>query len=125
MTEKLAIQGGKPVRRNPLPPPYPGALVMGKEEKEALLEVIEHKSPFRYYGPDLLKKVSEFEGAIAEYVGIKHALGVSSGTAALKVALIALGVGPGDEVIIPAYTFIACVSAVVAARAIRATFRDR
>ena len=118
MTEKLAIDGGKPVRREPLPPPYPGALVMGEEEKRALLEVIEHKSPFRYYGPDLLGKVSEFENSLEKYFGIKHALGTSSATAALKVALIALGVSPGDEVIIPAYTFIACVSAVVSARAV-------
>ena len=54
MTDKLAIDGGKPVRDKPLPPPYPGALVMGDEEKQALIEVIEHKSPFRYYGPDML-----------------------------------------------------------------------
>ncbi len=118
MIEKLAIDGGKPVRDKPLPPPYPGALVMGEEEKRALIEVIEHKSPFRYYGPDLLGKVSGFERSLEEYFAIRHALGVSSATAALKAALVALGVGPGDEVIVPAYTFIACVSAVVSARAV-------
>ncbi len=118
MTDKLAIDGGKPVRDKPLPPPYPGALVMGDEEKQALIEVIEHKSPFRYYGPDMLNKVSEFENLLQEYLGTKHALGVTSATAALKVALVALGVSPGDEVIVPAYTFIACASAVVAAKAI-------
>ncbi len=116
--EKLAIEGGRPVRDDPQPPPYPGALVMGEEEKEALLQVIDARSPFRYYGPDLLGKVSEFEGAVADYLGIEHALGVTSGTASLKVGLQALGVGPGAEVIVPAYTFIACVSAVVAARAV-------
>ncbi|MCK4303519.1 MAG: DegT/DnrJ/EryC1/StrS family aminotransferase [Candidatus Eisenbacteria sp.] len=118
MKKRLAIEGGEPVRRVPLPPPYPGALVMGEEEREALLEVLEHKSPFRYYGPDLLKKVSAFEDCMAEYIGTRHALGTSSATAALKVGLVSLGVGPGDEVIIPAFTFIACVSAVVAARAV-------
>ncbi|MFH1748895.1 MAG: DegT/DnrJ/EryC1/StrS family aminotransferase [Planctomycetota bacterium] len=118
MVEKLAIAGGKPVRNEPLPPPYPGALVMGEEEKRAVCEVIEHKSPFRYYGPDMLNTVSRFERALEEYLGINHALGVSSCTAALKVSLVALGVGPGDEVIVPAYTFIACVSAVVAAKAV-------
>ncbi|MCK4872039.1 MAG: DegT/DnrJ/EryC1/StrS family aminotransferase [Phycisphaerales bacterium] len=118
MAETLAIDGGKPVRNEPLPPPYPGALLMGEEEKRAVLEIIEHKAPFRYYGPDVLKKVSQFERSVERYLEINHALGVSSGTAGVKVALVALGVGPGDEVIVPAYTFIACVSAVVAARAV-------
>lgn len=118
MTEKLAIEGGEPVRSKPLPPPYPGALVMGAEEKQVLIDVIEHQSPFRYYGPDVLNKVTGFEQSLEKYLGVKHVLGVTSGTAALKTALIALGVGPGDEVIVPAYTFIACVSAVVAARAV-------
>ena len=118
MTEKLALKGGRPVRQEPLPPPYPGALIMDKKEKQALSEIIEHKSPFRYYGPDLLKKVSEFEKSLVKYFKIKYALGVSSGTAALKVALVALGVAPGDEVIVPAYTFVSCVNAVVSARAV-------
>lgn len=118
MTDKLAIDGGIPVRDKPLPPPYPGALVMGEEEKLALIEVIEHKSPFRYYGPDMLNKVTEFENSLQDYLGTKHALCVTSATAALKVALVALGVSPGDEVLVPAYTFIACASAVVAAKAI-------
>lgn len=118
MTDKLAIDGGTPVRSEPLPPPYPGALVMGEEEKAALIEVIDHKSPFRYYGPDMLNKVSEFERDLEKYFGIKHALGTTSCTAALKIALVALGVGPGDEVIVPAYTFIACISAIVAAKAV-------
>ncbi len=118
MTDKLAIDGGTPVRDKPLPPPYPGALVMGEEEKAALIEVIDHKSPFRYYGPDMLFKVSEFERDLENYFGIKHALGTTSCTAALKIALVALGVGPGDEVIVSAYTFIACASAIVAAKAV-------
>jgi len=118
MIEKLAIEGGKPVRNEPQPPPYPGALVMGEDEKRAVLDVIEHKSPFRYYGPDVLNRVSQFERSLEKYLDINHALGVSSGTAALKVALVAMGIGPGDEVIVPAYTFIACISAVVAARAV-------
>jgi 8-amino-3,8-dideoxy-alpha-D-manno-octulosonate transaminase len=118
MIERLAVEGGTPIRDEPLPPPYPGALVMGAEEKRAVLEVIEQRSPFRYYGPNPLNKVSQFERSLEEYLGVRHALGVSSGTAALKVALVAMGVGPGDEVIVPAYTFVACVSAVVAARAV-------
>ena len=93
MIEKLAIEGGKPVRNEPQPPPYPGALVMGEDEKRAVLDVIEHKSPFRYYGPDVLNRVSQFERSLEKYLDINHALGVSSGTAALKVALVAMGIG--------------------------------
>jgi perosamine synthetase len=57
-------------------------------------------------------KVEEFERGIAHAVGTSHAAVVSSGTAALHVALLALGVGPGDEVIVPAYTFPATANAV-------------
>jgi dTDP-4-amino-4,6-dideoxygalactose transaminase len=57
-------------------------------------------------------KVAEFEAAIAGVVGTAHAAAVSSGTAALHLALLALGVGPGDEVIVPAYTFPASANAV-------------
>jgi dTDP-4-amino-4,6-dideoxygalactose transaminase len=57
-------------------------------------------------------KVEEFENAIARAVGTAHAAVVSSGTAALHVALLALGIGPGDEVVVPAYTFPATANAV-------------
>ncbi len=57
-------------------------------------------------------KVAEFESALAEACGVEHALAVSSGTAALHVAVLALGIGPGDEVIVPAYTFPATANAV-------------
>jgi Predicted pyridoxal phosphate-dependent enzyme apparently involved in regulation of cell wall biogenesis len=53
------------------------------------------------------KEVSEFERAFADYVGAQHCVGVASGLDALKLALEALGIGPGDEVIVPAHTFIA------------------
>ena len=57
-------------------------------------------------------KVEEFERAIVEVVGTSHAAAVSSGTAALHLALLALGVGPGDEVVVPAYTFPATANTV-------------
>lgn len=57
-------------------------------------------------------KLDEFERAMAEYVGAEHAIGVSSGTAGLHLAMIALGLGPGDEVIVPSFTFIAVANAV-------------
>ena len=57
-------------------------------------------------------KVEEFEAAVARAVGTEHAAAVSSGTAALHLALLALEIGPGDEVIVPAYTFPATANAV-------------
>jgi|FLYL01.1.fsa_nt_gi 8-amino-3,8-dideoxy-alpha-D-manno-octulosonate transaminase len=108
----LAIHGGKPVRTTPLRPDFPGASLFGEEEKQAVLDVLERCSPFRYYGPDPCYKVRAFEEAFAVYMTVPHALAVSSGTAALIVALEALGVSPGDEVLVPANTFLASPGAV-------------
>jgi 8-amino-3,8-dideoxy-alpha-D-manno-octulosonate transaminase len=118
MSGQLAIDGGKPVRSTPLPGAYPGATIIGEEEKRAVNEVLDRRSPFRYYGPDPAYKVDELEQAIAALVGMEYAVGVTSGTAALITALRALGVGPGDEVIVPAATFYGCVNAVVACQAV-------
>jgi 8-amino-3,8-dideoxy-alpha-D-manno-octulosonate transaminase len=99
-------------------PVYPGAFCYDRQEVDSVETVILNQSPFRYYGPALQGKVAEFEKRAADFLGVKHALAVSSGTAALNVALRAMGVGPGDEVIVPAVTFIACAGAVVACNAI-------
>jgi len=87
---------------------------IGKEEEEAVLEVLRSRNLFRYYGPtgEGPHKVKDFEAAFARYSGAKYALGVTSGTAAVMTALAAAGIGPGDEVIIPAYTWIATATAV-------------
>ena len=71
---------------------------------------------FRYYNED--SRVERFEQEFREYVGVRYALGVNSCTSALIAALVAAGVGPGSEVIVPAYTFFASVSAVVVAKGI-------
>jgi dTDP-4-amino-4,6-dideoxygalactose transaminase len=63
-------------------------------------------------------EVEEFERAFAHASGAEHALGVSSGTAALELALLALGIGPGDEVIVPTNSFIATAEAVTATGAV-------
>jgi 8-amino-3,8-dideoxy-alpha-D-manno-octulosonate transaminase len=111
--EKLAIDGGPPVRTTPLPGAYPGALLIGRAEEKQVLEVLRSKSLFRYYGPDVLGKVTAFEQALASKVGVAHALAVNSGTSALKCALHAVGVGPGDEVLVPAYSYVASADVVL------------
>ena len=58
------------------------------------------------------KKVEIFEKKIAEYIGVRHAICVSSGTATLHLSLLALGIGPGDEVIIPALSYIATANVI-------------
>lgn len=71
---------------------------------------------FRYYNER--SKTVEFEREFAAHMGCRHALGVNSGTSALIAALVGAGIGPGDEVIVPAYTFFASASAIVVAKAI-------
>ncbi|MBZ5639471.1 MAG: DegT/DnrJ/EryC1/StrS family aminotransferase [Acidobacteriia bacterium] len=58
-------------------------------------------------------KIEEFERAVAEYAGVPHAVAVSSGTAALHLAVKGLGIGPGDEVLVPSFTFAASVNAIL------------
>jgi 8-amino-3,8-dideoxy-alpha-D-manno-octulosonate transaminase len=114
--EKLALEGGAPAVTGQLNR-YKGAALIGEEEKQAVMEVLESQSLFRYYGPKPLFKVAAFEQAFASYVGARHTVATSSGTAALRAGLAGLGIGPGDEVIVPAVTFIASVGAIVASRA--------
>jgi len=118
MSEKLALEGGGPVRTKPLPQEWCGAHFMDHEEIDAVVRVCKSKTLFRYYGLDLQDEVSKLEHEFAAYIGTKYALAVSSGTAALQVALGALGVGPGDEVLIPGYFWVATVGAVVRSGAI-------
>jgi dTDP-4-amino-4,6-dideoxygalactose transaminase len=111
--EKLAIEGGRPVRVKPLPLEFPGAHYFDQEEIDAVVRVLKSRSPFRYYGIEPPTEVEAFEKEFAQFLGVSHALAVSSGTGALHVALSALGVGPGQEVIIPAYLWVSVVAAVV------------
>ncbi len=98
-----------------------GAEVIGKEEIKEVMDVLETGILIRYNFDVERKgvfKCREFEEAFAKYCGAKHALGVTSGSAALKVALTAMDVGPGDEVIVPAFTFLATYEAVLEVGAI-------
>lgn len=111
--QSLAIHGGKPVRTEPLPLEFPGVHHMDAAEEEAVLRVVRSRSLFRYYGLDLRREAASLEREMAAGLGVRHAVAVSSGTGALHVALGALGVGPGQEVIIPAYLWVSIVDAVV------------
>ncbi len=103
-----------PLRR--LPPMGLGECLLGAEEKALVLEALERKQLFRYYGyePGVTPVMaSTLEREFAAAISVRFALGVTSGTAALEVALGALGVGPGDEVIVPVWSWISCFTAVV------------
>jgi len=100
----LAINGGRPVRKTMLP--Y-GHQEIGEDDIQAVVEVL--RSDFLTTGP----RVAEFEQAFAKFVCACWAVAVSSGTAALHAAMYAIGIKPGDEVIVPAITFAATGNCVV------------
>lgn len=121
MSTQLAINGGSPAKQQPDPPMYPGGMQIDHEEEAAVLEVLRSKRLFRYHGPHTFpseSKVAELEVAFAAHKGTKYAQAVNSGTSALICGLAGLGVGPGDEVIVPAYTWIASAAAVLAVGAV-------
>lgn len=99
----------------------PGFEWLGKEEREAVLDVMDRGVLFRYEFADQRQgvfRVKEFEEAFAKYTGAGFACAVSSGTAAPRVALAAMGIGPGDEVITQGFTFVATWEAIFEAGAI-------
>ncbi|MBW7990524.1 MAG: DegT/DnrJ/EryC1/StrS family aminotransferase [Planctomycetes bacterium] len=99
-------------------PGYIGPQFFDRHEEQALMEVLESRSPFRYWGSGKPTKVLRFEENFAKYMGASFALGVTSGTAALDCAVAGLGIGPGDEVIVPAYTWWSDYTCVVHAGAL-------
>lgn len=109
----LALEGGPRGWPGEYPPPFYGADLIGEEEIEAVSEVLRSRSLFRYYGPDLRCITERFERELGDFLGISHTLGVTSGTAALRTALAACGIGSDNEVILPAFTFIATPNAVL------------
>jgi len=98
MNNKLAIFGGRPIRDKYLP--Y-GHQWLDEDDIEAVVQVL--RSDWITQG----SKIKEFEKAVAEYVGAKYAVAVSSGTAALHAACFAAGISKGDEVITTPITFVA------------------
>jgi 8-amino-3,8-dideoxy-alpha-D-manno-octulosonate transaminase len=116
---RLARDGGAPARSRPEPPMFPGGMELGEEEAEAAARVIRSHNVFRYYGVgDGPHEVEAFEREFAAHLGARHALCVNAGSSAIICGLIGAGVGPGDEVVVPAYTWNATANAVIAARAI-------
>ena len=103
--DKLAVLGGDPIRTRDFPkwPQY------DQHERQALLDVLESELWWRTPGTH----TKAFEEAFADYHHAKHGIAVTNGTAAIEVALAALGIGLGDEVIIPDYTFVATASPVL------------
>jgi perosamine synthetase len=106
--DKPALLGGTPVRRTP----FPSWPVADAREEDALVRVIRSG---RWNRGD---NVSAFETAYGSLTGAKHCLATANGTSALITSLAALGIGPGDEVIVPPYTFVATINAVLLMRAL-------
>src|SRR6478735_1471890 len=89
--------------------------IVGKEEIDALTRVIESRALFRY---GIGSECERFEQRYAEHLGVAHFALAASGSNALAAAMIAAGIGPGDEVLIPAHTYMASATSVLAAGAI-------
>jgi len=106
---ELALKGGKKSKQKPFPiwPQY------DERERKALTEVLESRIWWRTPGTRTLA----FEQEFAQFHAAKHGIAVTNGTAALEVTMSALGIGPGDEVIVPDFTFVATASAVLYAGA--------
>src|SRR5437016_11384881 len=98
---------------------FPGGMEIGEEELHALERVIRSRNLFRYYGVgEGPNEVASFELELAAHMGAAHALCVNAGSSALICGLIGSGVGRGDEVILPAYTWNATANAVLATGAL-------
>lgn len=108
--EKPALLGGQPVRKGP----FASWPVFDEKEQEALLKVLRSGKWFRGYG----ECVTRFEETYAARMGVKRCVATANGTSALMVSMSALGVQAGDEVLLPPYTFIACVNAILALNAL-------
>jgi len=89
--------------------------MIGEEERREVLEVLDENSTLTSPAKDGGKKVQNFEQLLREFLHVKHAIAVNSGTAALYSSFVALEIKPGDEIILPSFTFVATANAVIAA----------
>jgi dTDP-4-amino-4,6-dideoxygalactose transaminase len=103
--ERPALLGGPPVRREP----FPSWPVIAQNDETGWMEVLHSRKWCRLDG----QHVSRFEQSWAQALGARHCLATASGTTALLTSLNALDIGPGDEVIVPPYTFVATINVVL------------
>lgn len=103
--EELAINGGSKVRERPIEINP----IISSEEIEEVVKVLKSGQITQLSSPE----IREFEEAFASYLGVNYCIAVNSGTAALHIALAAAGIEPGDEVIVPPFTFVATATAVL------------
>src|SRR3977135_4037245 len=102
---ELALFGGRKAKGKP----FPDWPMYDDKERRALMEVLESRIWWRTPGT----KTQEFEREFAAFHGARHGVAVTNGTAAIEVVMAALNIGPGDEVIVPDFTFVATASAVL------------
>jgi len=114
---KLAINGGSPIATEPFPSSMLGPAAIGEEEAEAVAAVVRSRRIFRFLD-HANSHCSRLERLFAEMTGCPCALAVGGGTAALICGLIGIGIGDGDEVIVPGYTYIASASAILICSAV-------
>lgn len=113
---RLALHGGKPVRVTPWPTYDKGSVFVHRDDEQAAMRAIRSHLYFRYdCRAHSQTQCGGFEDELCSYFGTKHALAVSSGTAALGLAIMAAGIPPGSLVACPAFTFVATPSAILLA----------
>jgi dTDP-4-amino-4,6-dideoxygalactose transaminase len=112
----LAIDGGTPVRTAPWPTYDKGAVFVQPEDEEAVIRAVRSHLFFRYdYRPYAETECGQFERELCDYFGVQHSLAVTSGTAALALAIMAAGIKPGSLIACPGFTFVATPSAILMA----------
>jgi dTDP-4-amino-4,6-dideoxygalactose transaminase len=113
---RLAIEGGAPVRTEPWPTYDKGAVFVSEQDEAAALRAIRSHLYFRYdYRPHYETECGQFESELCCYFGSRHALAVSSGTAALALAIMAAPIPAGSLIVCPGFTFAATPSAIMLA----------
>ncbi len=99
----------------------PGSFVFGEDERKEVMDVLNGRYLFRYGDENTdgyVHKVVDFENELKNKMGVNYAVATTSGTSSLLACLAALGIGGGDEVIVPGYTFIASISTIILSGAI-------
>jgi 8-amino-3,8-dideoxy-alpha-D-manno-octulosonate transaminase len=117
-TGRLAIDGGPKAITEAIPRVLNGPAEIGEAEERNVLDVLRRQTLFRFAVPLEESYVGRLEAGFAQKMGTKHALAVSSGTAALVTGLLGIGIEPGDEVIVPGYTYIASAAAILLCNAV-------